>query len=821
MPIRVEGRPLPPSAETRDPAATHPTSGSIAECPFHNAINAGDATKLRDVAMETMKDRVFGDQSLKKAQKVLEQALQTDPVDAKGETNRLMGLVAFQDERWGDAVRFLEIAKQRDPKNDAIQKVLDRAKQNISISVSNLNGPTHAFDAVTLLQPPAMHIREPSGMAPMPEAEQPGRVRTALRNAAGHAGHAAMEAAVSAADHFRDKDATFAFESWDSRGDLRGKLELAAMREQLNKDPLQSTYDGTVGFQAEGQVKPEWTDRVRTATGAWTTNEPMEGAAGTEIQRTGAPVTQRKNRALDPTLPNPREVSRALMTADGPRKEAPFLNNLAIAWIQFQVHDWVNHAPGDTDGTYRIPLAPDDPLRKTYGMEAMFVPKTAKNVLPQDGKITYLNEVTHWWDGSQIYGSDQATQDRLRTGADGKMLADGQLRIEGDELPINGKTGTEDTGFARNWWVGLDIFHTLFVKNHNSIALALKKAHPDWSSDQLFHTARLVNSAEMAKIHTVEWTPAVLPNKKLVGGMGANWWGLLEDMRKPFSERRVDNGWEPKDPVLGGIVGGTRDNHGKPFGLTEEFDEVYRLHSGMADHIDILPIGAKKPVATLGADATRGTAARPTMEKYGMETLLNSFGNQHMAALVHNNYPAFMQDMSVQGNSVVDLGAIDVLRARERGVPPYNEFRRQLGLNPIKKFEDLGCDDATLAKLKELYGDGPEGVEKMDLLAGTMCEMKRPSDYGFGETLFQVFIQMASRRLQADPFYTDKFTAQYYSKEGMDMIEHCTLKGLLLQHFPELAKAGLAGVNNAFEPWGTTAETNPEEHPLTAKAERY
>ena len=31
------------------------------------------------------------------------------------------------------------------------------------------------------------------------------------------------------------------------------------------------------------------------------------------------------------------------------------------------------------------------------------------------------NTETHWWDGSQIYGSDQATQDRLRSGDGGKL----------------------------------------------------------------------------------------------------------------------------------------------------------------------------------------------------------------------------------------------------------------------------------------------------------------------------------------------------------------------------------------------------------------
>ena len=61
---------------------------------------------------------------------------------------------------------------------------------------------------------------------------------------------------------------------------------------------------------------------------------------------------------------------------------------------------------------------------------------------------------------------------------------------------------------------------------------------------------------------------------------------------------------------------------------------------------------------------------------------------------------------------------------------------------------------------------GKDGLEKMDLLVGTSCELHRPENYGFGETLFQVFIQMASRRLQADPFFTEKLKGRRTGLRG-------------------------------------------------------
>jgi hypothetical protein len=312
----------------------------------------------------------------------------------------------------------------------------------------------------------------------------------------------------------------------------------------------------------------------------------------------------------------------------------------------------------------------------------------------------------------------------------------------------------------------------------------------------------------------------VLPNQKLVNSMNTNWYGLNETLTHKVGDRKAVRPGETKDPIAGGLVGGATDNHGVPYALTEEFTEVYRLHAGMLDHIDLRPVGSKDPTENIAAENTRGADARDLVEKYGLTTLLNSFGNQHMTALVNNNYPSFFQDMSIDGSPVADLGTIDILRARERGVPQYNEFRRKVGLPPLHSYEELGASPETIKELEKLYGKAPEGLEKMDLLAGTLTEARRPDHFGFGETLFTIFIQMASRRLQADPFYTEKYDADHYTQEGLDMIDQSSLKGLLMEHFPELAESGLANVHNAFEPWSSDGKSKPEEHPLD-ELEKY
>ncbi len=212
--------------------------------------------------------------------------------------------------------------------------------------------------------------------------------------------------------------------------------------------------------------------------------------------------------------------------------------------------------------------------------------------------------------------------------------------------------------------------------------------------------------------------------------------------------------------------------------------------------------------------ATRKSGARKLTEHVPMVDLFYSFGNQHPGKLVLNNYPRFLQEMNIPGDPLFDLGAVDILRARERGVPRYNAFRRQLGLKPIGRFDDLTDDAEQLKKLKAVYGSGPDAIEKLDLLIGTLAEAHRPPGFGFGEALFQIFILNVTRRLQADRFYTDCYNETTYTQEGLDWIDDSDLKTVLLRHFPQLADTGLANVKNAFEPWDTGEILDLQRHPL-------
>lgn len=483
--------------------------------------------------------------------------------------------------------------------------------------------------------------------------------------------------------------------------------------------------------------------------------------------------------------PNPREISRELLTRDQ-FKPVGFLNMLAVTWIQFMVHDWVSHGENAPANPFLLPLAANDPFGKEMIIlrtqpDASFTDADRGSGIP----VSFQNENSHWWDGSQIYGNNQADQNKLRSFQDGKLLlaTNGRLPIDAD--------GVEIAGFKRNWWLGLDLMHQLFVQEHNSIADRLKASYPLWNDQQLFDHARLVNVAVMAKIHTVEWTPGILNNPILKQGMDANWYGF-----DSAGGTKVDPLKFIKDPVLDGIVGGKTENYGIPYSLTEEFTSVYRLHSLLPESLDIRANEDGHALEMIPVEKTRDSDAHAFLDRLSMTDLFYSMGTQHPGQLTLNNYPKFMQNLSIPVVGKMDLGTTDLVRDRERGVPRYNEFRRLLNLHPISKFEDLTDDPVVLEKLHRLYGN----VEKIDLLIGTLAESHRPDGFGFGETQFQIFLLMASRRLESDRFFTTDFRAEVYTPEGLAWVQKSNFKTVLLRHFPGLQKH-LEGIDNAFRPW--------------------
>jgi Animal haem peroxidase len=479
--------------------------------------------------------------------------------------------------------------------------------------------------------------------------------------------------------------------------------------------------------------------------------------------------------------PSPREVSRRLL-ARTTFQPATTLNALAAAWLQFMIRDWFSHGQGDTSRLVEVPLAPGD----DWYEDPMRIPRiVADPTRPAgaDGPVTSVNTLTHWWDGSSLYGTSQAEQQRLRTGADGKL----RLTAEG-RLPVPDDPAL-DPARVPGWWAGLEMMGTLFVREHNAVCDRLHAEYPSWDDEELFQRARLVLAALLAKIHTVEWTPAIISNPITVYAMHANWYGVAgERIARVF-------GRLSSDEVLSGIPGGPVDHYGVPFSLTEEFAAVYRMHPLLPDEFDLRAVRDDRPLGRLPFPQLAGPRSREFFDRYALPDVLYSFGTSFPGAVVLRNYPAFLHRFERPDGKVVDLAATDVLRIREMGVPRYCEFRRLLHLEPPRSFDELTDDPGLAAELADLYGD----IERVDLMVGLFAE-KRPAGFGFSDTAFRIFILMASRRLNSDRFFTTDFRPEIYSPAGMRWVQDNDLRSVLLRHFPHLRPA-LRGVDNAFTPW--------------------
>jgi hypothetical protein len=494
-------------------------------------------------------------------------------------------------------------------------------------------------------------------------------------------------------------------------------------------------------------------------------------------------------------------------------KKAPFFNVLAAYWIQFMTHDWFSHLEeGHNQAEYmkvgcetklvnnvEVPLTPEDiqrlGCRPDDRMDKGYVAQDSAPGTFISGGHSYLdrapktmrNTNTAWWDASQLYGFDDTSRQRVKRDPNdaAKLLlvtvagqsGPGYLPIFQPNDPINPEwAGQEAAGFPDNWTVGLSFLHNLFAREHNSFVAEFRRvaaqkpnadcglrdpAQPkhviryrDVTPDQLFEIARLVVAAEIAKIHTTEWTPQLLYNEPLYLGMNGNWNGLLGQngglLSKALSDVIVENFGKSKDVAKAtewysvfasgpGIFGlgsqvhgyditnpkytnGGVNHFGSPFNFPEEFVSVYRLHPLVPDLLEYrrLNVDPNKIAKRISVVETFQGKATPFMQSMGIENWGLTLGRQRLGLLTLHNSPLFLQNLKMgrleSKTQQIDVAALDIIRDREHGVPRFNEFRRQYGLRQLTSYDDFRDPAAVpgsadwieqqdaVKTLRELYG---------------------------------------------------------------------------------------------------------------------
>ena len=494
-------------------------------------------------------------------------------------------------------------------------------------------------------------------------------------------------------------------------------------------------------------------------------------------------------------------------------QKAPFFNVLAAYWIQLMTHDWFSHmddghnAPGTSmnvgcttkevngvatpltaEEIQQLGCRPADQIDKSYILADSAPDQftaNGKTYLTRAPKI-YANNNTAWWDASQLYGFDDTSVKRVKREPNdqAKMLLQPVVGTSGPGyLPLLQAgdpfqpqwAGQESVAFPDNWSVGLSFFHNLFAREHNSFVDEFRRqaaqtpnadsglrnpsdpnrviAYKDVSSDELFNVARLVVVAEIAKIHTIEWTPQLLYDEPLYKGMNANWNGLLgtgdPDVSTALSDIVVHGfgtstnakkatQWYSvfaSGPGIFGLgstvphynianpddVNGGVNHFGSPFNFPEEFVTVYRLHPLVPDLIEYREVkDPNKIVEKVAVIETFESKATDAMHTGGMANWGLSMGRQRLGALVLHNHPQFLQNIKLPRldtpTQQIDIAALDLIRDREHGVPRFNEFRRQYGLRQLTSYDDfvdpgLPADSPdrkqqldTVAQIREIYG---------------------------------------------------------------------------------------------------------------------
>lgn len=603
--------------------------------------------------------------------------------------------------------------------------------------------------------------------------------------------------------------------SWDKWPTPFGTLYLLAKIWYNRTNAITDPYDYATTDTRDFGTPPA--ERLNTIDpeGIWVSDDenPQMGAKDT---RFGSNIPPKKVRPdVENMEPSAREAGKLRWRRIDPEtgKEitvyAMILNDMAGGWIQFQFHGFGGNTKRDPIGVCPHMMKREPHDNWPGGVAQIDRTSVDHTRINQNGRPTVINERVQAWIQAEIYGTSKEELDPLRSFKNGKM------RVEDDGyLPSDpAKPGVDLTGFSNNFNPLLSFLHWLFVCEHNAIADYYAGFHPDWDDEKLFHMARRVNVAQIARIHTIQWTEDLLQHPTLQVGMHADWYGLIGPRRKmwimrmchryPLFERLTR--WLRNSDLLFGMPGSKWDHHDGPFQVPKHFRMVYRLHEMILSETEICEPGTDRLIDRVKLLDFVMHNTREKVQKYGYETLAWSFVRKSCGALVpHNVSRAMTQFENQQDHTLTDICERDIFRERTDGTGTYNEFRESVGEPPVTSFLELCGGDSAMAKELEIKYHGD--VDAVDAGIGILVEPK-PEGFALGFCQFYQFVLNAPRRVKSNRHLTELFTYEYY-KEGMNWVEHGGgMFGAMYRHLPKLRPL-MEGVTRAFAPW-KDAETFP------------
>ncbi|XP_046478630.1 peroxidase isoform X1 [Neodiprion pinetum] len=454
-------------------------------------------------------------------------------------------------------------------------------------------------------------------------------------------------------------------------------------------------------------------------------------------------------------LPGPRSVSTSISPSDN--QESDSTKTLAVMqWTQFVAND-VSHTPMRKMVTNNKPitccrsngffLAPrhthpdcapisipdNDPVYGKERIRCMNYVRSMPTVRPDCsfGPTEQVNQVTHFLDGSTVYGSTSKTARELRAFSDGLLRV--SLKNGSEYLPTavsepaslcrdNGCYAAGD--FRVNHVPHLAVMHTIWLREHNRIARELGRLNPIWSDEIIFQEARRVVIAEIQHITYNEWLPVIL-------GTNQTRYGHLF-------------------PVTANRASQLYDSRENPSITNEAATAVFRFMNSLVQGKLRMHDEARSVTGSLKLHEHFGKSK--VIEDAGfLDSLIRGLTTQNSQKMDVKLVSDMTQKLhKTHGNLGLDSMSLDIQRGRDHGIPGYNHYREHCGLSLASTFDEFldTIPIEVVEKLSMLYNH-PNDV---DLVVGGMAE--RPSHGGLlGPTLSCLVSEQFDTIRRSDRFF--------------------------------------------------------------------